>query len=180
MEIDPVSEMLFFNFFRILVILNLALCLCIPPPLIFVRRLIRSPCCQYVCLCIHLNFIGLWGLWNRLAVYLSVCTPLICSLSVRFRAVSKESRRLVLPRNSCILRWSVRICPSLVLWLIKHWINVVCTVHRLITGDLRTDIGQIYRKSTEWKSRGSHWAESALKKDFATSSQALSTVGWIL
>jgi hypothetical protein len=44
------------------------------------RRLMRSPCCMWarlclsICLCISPNCLGLWGLWDHLAVCL--CIPL--------------------------------------------------------------------------------------------------------
>jgi hypothetical protein len=44
---------------------------CLFPPLIFVRILVRSSRC--LCLNVPLNFLGLWGLWYSLDACVSVC-----------------------------------------------------------------------------------------------------------
>jgi hypothetical protein len=65
------------------------------------RRLMRSPCCLCIRLCLYIcvSSPDFLGLWDHLVVFL--CTPYFFRFLL-YHVVLKESMQLVLPRTSCI------------------------------------------------------------------------------
>jgi hypothetical protein len=73
-------------------------CLSVHPSVCLPIRLHLS-----ICLCAPFNFLGLWCLWDHLAVCVPVCPSPNIFVSCAICVVSKRIRQSVLPRTPCYL-----------------------------------------------------------------------------